>query len=99
MVGHPFAFCATTTEAEKPYLCTAASEATRREWLAALQHNIRVRQAFERRVALWRAASAAADASGVAGRFSLTSGQSTALTIGWADAAPNFGGAPAALDA
>jgi hypothetical protein len=62
LVGRRHCFCVTTANADKPYLCQAPNEGARREWVRVFQHNIRVLQRWERRKALWKAASSAAEA-------------------------------------
>jgi hypothetical protein len=60
IIGHPFAFCVTTTQSNKPFLVCAPNDAARSEWVRVLNHNIRVRQKWEQQKMLWKATMAAA---------------------------------------
>jgi hypothetical protein len=60
IIGHPHAFCVTTTVSSKPFLCCAPSEAARADWVRVITHNVRVRQRWEQRKLMWKAAMAAA---------------------------------------
>jgi hypothetical protein len=91
LAGIPFAFCVTTTDPQKPYLCSAPSAGARDDWVQVLRHNVIVRQSFERRVALWRAVQKEAALHSV---LHLPPGQFVDILVNLDQVLPDFGTAP-----
>lgn len=60
IVGRPHCFCVTSADGKRAFLCCAPNQGARREWVRVIQHNIRVRQRWERRKTLWKAGEKAA---------------------------------------